>query len=78
METKQKFSIEVENIPGDEIAERLWKEGAIAARAANFYSYAQDVYEKPNVYRISLVHYNTHEEIKIFLKTLDEIARNNR
>ncbi|MHA1198841.1 MAG: aminotransferase class V-fold PLP-dependent enzyme [Candidatus Heimdallarchaeaceae archaeon] len=69
------FSIEVDNIPGDEVAKYLWKEGAIAARAANFYSYAQDVYQKPNVYRISLVHYNTYEEIKIFLKSLNEIVR---
>lgn len=68
------FSIEVDNIPGDEIAQRLWKEAGIAARAANFYSYAQDVYNQPNVYRISLVHYNTHEEIRIFLKALNEIV----
>jgi cysteine desulfurase family protein (TIGR01976 family) len=70
------FSIEVEDIPGEEIAKRLWKEAGIAARAGHFYSYAQDVYDKPRVYRISLVHYNTHEEIKLFLKTLNNIVMN--
>ena len=67
------FSIEVDNIPGEELAKRLWKEAGIAARAGHFYSYAQDIYEKPKVYRISLVHYNTQEEIKTFLKALNDI-----
>ena len=68
------FSIEVDGIPGEELAKRLWKEAGIAARAGHFYSYAQDVYEKPKVYRISLVHYNTQKEIKIFLKALNDIV----
>ncbi len=68
------FSIEVENVPGEEIAKHLWKEAGIAARADHFYSYAQDVYKKPKVYRISLVHYNTHEEIQAFLKALNDIV----
>jgi cysteine desulfurase family protein (TIGR01976 family) len=69
------FSLEVDNISGEELAIRLWKEGAIAARAGHFYSYAQDIYNKPKVYRISLVHYNTIEEVKIFLKALNEICK---
>ncbi|TFG11018.1 aminotransferase class V-fold PLP-dependent enzyme [Candidatus Heimdallarchaeota archaeon] len=68
------FSIEIDNVSGDEIAKRLWKDAGIAARAGHFYSYAQDIYNKPKVYRISLVHYNTHEEIKIFLKALNNIV----
>jgi len=68
------FSIEMDKIPGEEIALDLWKEAGIAARAGHFYSYAQDIYQKPKVYRISLVHYNTHEEIKLFLKALNNIA----
>ena len=67
------FSIEIEGIPGEEIAQRMWKQAGIAARAGHFYSYAQDVYNKPKVYRISLVHYNTHDEIKVFLKALKNI-----
>lgn len=72
------FSIEVENISGEELAARLWKEGAIAARAGHYYSYAQDVYNKPKIYRISLVHYNTLEEVNTFLKTLNEICKKTR
>ncbi len=68
------FSFEVANVPEDVIVARLWKEGGIAARAGNYYSYAQDVYNKPNINRISLVHYNTLEEVKIFLQALKSIA----
>ena len=69
------FSFEVENVPEEEVVKRLWKEGGIAARAGHYYSYAQDIYNKQNIIRISLVHYNTIEEISIFLKTLDSICK---
>jgi cysteine desulfurase family protein (TIGR01976 family) len=71
------FSFEVENIPEEEVALRLWKEGEIAARSGHYYSLAQDVYNKQKIVRISLVHYNTLEEVKIFLKTLNEICKIN-
>jgi len=67
------FSFEVENITEDEIVTRLWNEGGIAARSGHYYSYAQEVYNKPKIIRISLVHHNTFEEIVIFLKTLNAI-----
>ncbi len=70
------FSFEVANIPEEEVVTRLWKEGGIAARAGHYYSYAQDVYKKPKIIRISLVHYNTFEEISTFLKTLNKIIKN--
>ncbi|MCG3219811.1 MAG: aminotransferase class V-fold PLP-dependent enzyme, partial [Candidatus Heimdallarchaeota archaeon] len=63
------FSFEVENVPEEEVTLRLWKEGGIAARSGHYYSLAQDVYNKQKIVRISLVHYNTLEEVKIFLKT---------
>ncbi len=69
------FSFEVENIPEEEVVNRLWKEGGIAARAGHYYSYAQDIYNKQKIIRISLVHYNTIEEIRLFLKTLDSICK---
>ena len=68
------FSFKVENIPDTEVVTRLWKEGAIASRASNFYSYARHVYNQPTVVRISLVQYNTVEEIRGFLKTLNKIC----
>lgn len=68
------FAFSVDNKPHEEVIERLWKEGGIATRAANFYSYALEVYNQLNVIRISLVHYNTIEEIRIFLKTLNAIC----
>ena len=71
------FSFEVENVPEEEVALRLWKEGGIAARSGHYYSLAQDVYNKQKIVRISLVHYNTLEEVKIFLKTLNEICKAN-
>ena len=68
------FSFEVENVPHDEVITRLWKEGGIATRAGHFYSHAQEVYNKQKITRISLVHYNSLEEIKIFLRTLNNIC----
>ena len=68
------FSFAVENIPHQEVNERLWKEGGIAMRAGNFYSYAQEVYDQLEILRFSLVHYNTKEEIRTFLTTLNSIC----
>jgi selenocysteine lyase/cysteine desulfurase len=68
------FSFAVENIPHQQVNERLWKEGGIAMRAGNFYSYAQEVYEQLEILRFSLVHYNTVEEVQTFLKTLNAIC----
>ena len=42
------FSFEVENILEEEVVNRLWKEGGIAARAGHYYSYAQDIYNISN------------------------------
>lgn len=70
------FSFAVENIPHEEVVNRLWNEGGIAARAGNFYSYAQEVYNQLNIIRISLVHYNTIKEVRVFLKILNTICKN--
>ncbi|HUT79759.1 MAG TPA: aminotransferase class V-fold PLP-dependent enzyme [Candidatus Bathyarchaeia archaeon] len=68
------FSFAVGNVPHEKVVERLWKEGGIALRAGNFYSYAQEVYNQMNIIRISLVHYNTKEEVSNFLKILNTIC----
>ena len=68
------FAFAVEGVPHANVVERLWKEGGIAARAGNFYSYAQEVFNQLEIIRISLVHYNTVEEVKTFLKTLNSIC----
>lgn len=68
------FAFSVDNIPHEEVINHLWQEGGIATRAGNFYSYAQEVYNQLNVIRISLAHYNTIEEVRLFLKTLNTIC----
>ncbi|MBY9000038.1 MAG: aminotransferase class V-fold PLP-dependent enzyme [Candidatus Heimdallarchaeota archaeon] len=68
------FSFEVEGIEGEEVARRLWEEGNIAARSGHFYSLAQDVHNKQKVVRISLVQYNTLEEVRTFLIVLKKIC----
>jgi len=68
------FSFDVEGISGEEVAKRLWDEGRIAARSGHFYSIAQDLHKKQTVIRISLVQYNTLEEVRIFLKSLKSIS----
>jgi selenocysteine lyase/cysteine desulfurase len=69
------FSFLVDGIPDNEVVKRLWTEGAIALRASSFYSYsAENVYNKPAMIRLSLVQYNTIEEIRDFLQTLNTIC----
>jgi len=68
------FAFKVKNISDDEIVNRLWTEGGIATRTENYYSRAVEPYNQKRMIRISLVHYNTLEEIGIFLKTLNEIC----
>ena len=68
------FSFELNNISEGEVVKRLW-EGGIAARSGHYYSHAQEIYKKTKIIRISLVHYNTLEEIKVFLKILNNIRK---
>jgi selenocysteine lyase/cysteine desulfurase len=69
------FSFKVKGVPDDEVVERLWTKGAIAARAEDFYSRGLKSYSQQKMIRISLVHYNTPEEVAGFLRTMDEICR---
>ena len=69
------FAFELDNIAEGEVVKRLWEEGGIAARSGHYYSHAQEVYNKTKIIRISLVHYNTVEEIRTFLKALNEIRK---
>jgi len=68
------FAFKVENIPDDKVVRRLWTEGGIATRAEDFYSRALESYNQQTMIRISLVHYNTLEEVSLFLKTLNKIC----
>jgi len=72
------FAFKVENIRDDKVVDRLWTEGGIATRAEDFYSRALESYNKQTMIRISLVHYNTLEEIGAFLKTLSKICESER
>ncbi len=69
------FSFNVDNMADEEVVKRLWTQGGIAARAEHYFSYAQDVLNQPSIVRISLVHHNTLDEIRIFLKTLNTICQ---
>jgi len=68
------FAFKVENMSDDKVVRRLWTEGGIATRAEDYYSRALESYNQQTMIRISLVHYNTLEEISIFLKTLNKIC----
>jgi len=69
------FAFKVENVSDEEVVARLWTEGGIATRSEDFYSRALESYNQRTMLRISLVHYNTLEEIGAFLKTLNEICK---
>ncbi|MGD8505739.1 MAG: aminotransferase class V-fold PLP-dependent enzyme [Candidatus Bathyarchaeota archaeon] len=68
------FAFKVENISDDKVVSRLWTEGGIATRTEDFYSRVLESYSQQAMIRISLVHYNTLEEVGVFLKTLNEIC----
>jgi len=69
------FAFKVENKPDEKVVDRLWTDGGIATRAEDFYSRAVESYNQKTMIRISLVHYNTLQEIGVFLKTLDEVCK---
>ncbi len=69
------FAFKVEDKPDKEVVDRLWTDGGIAARAEDFYSRVMESYNQQTMIRISLVHYNTLQEIAIFLETLNEICK---
>jgi selenocysteine lyase/cysteine desulfurase len=69
------FSFKLENMPDQRAVEHLWTKHRIALRADNFYSRVPEVYDVPTMIRISLVHYNTPEEVEMLLKGLDELDK---
>jgi len=69
------FSFKLENVPDQDVVERLWTRHGIALRAENFYSRVPEVYGVSSMIRVSLVHYNTREEIRRLLKGIDELDR---
>jgi selenocysteine lyase/cysteine desulfurase len=68
------FSFIVDGVPNEDVIKHIWEKGGIATRAENFYSYAVEVFKQKKVNRISLVQYNTMDEVKVFLKTLNTIC----
>jgi selenocysteine lyase/cysteine desulfurase len=69
------FSFKLENIPDQRAVEDLWTKHHIALRSDNFYSRVPEIYDVPTMIRVSLVHYNTPEEVEMLLKGLDELDR---
>lgn len=69
------FAFKVQGIPDQEVVERLWNKYGIALRAEDFYSRVHGVYDAPTMIRISLVHYNTMEEVSQLLRALGELDR---
>jgi selenocysteine lyase/cysteine desulfurase len=67
------FSFKLQNMSDQAVVEHLWTKHAIALRADNFYSRVPEVYGVPAMIRISLVHYNTPEEVGRLLKGLSEL-----
>lgn len=69
------FAFKVKNTPDEDVVDRLWRDGGIAARAENFYSRVLESYNQKTMIRISLVHYNTLDEVGAFLKNIDKICK---
>lgn len=69
------FSFRLQNISDQAVVEHLWTRHGIALRADNFYSRVPEVYDVPTMIRVSLVHYNTPEEIRRLLKGISELDK---
>ena len=73
------FCFNLKNIPPAVLASKLGAKG-IAVRDGHMYSprlmRRLGVSPDSGVVRTSLVHYNTHEEIRLFLRAVEEIASN--
>lgn len=67
------FSFKVRNKPDSEVVSRLWSEG-VASRSEDFYSRAVEYYGEKAMVRISLVHYNSLDEVAQFLKVMNTIC----
>ena len=67
------FSFKVRNKSDSEVVSRLWSEG-VASRSEDFYSRALESYGEKAMIRISLVHYNSIDEIALFLKAMNKVC----
>jgi selenocysteine lyase/cysteine desulfurase len=67
------FSFKVRNKSDSEVVSRLWSEG-VASRSEDFYSRALETYGEKAMVRISLVHYNSIDEVALFLKVINKVC----
>ena len=67
------FSFKVRNKSDSEVVSRLWREG-VASRSEDFYSRALETYGEKTMVRISLVHYNSIDEVALFLKAMNKVC----
>jgi len=69
------FAFKLQNMQDQDVVERLWTKHGIALRAEDYYSRVPRVYDVATMIRVSLVHYNTREEIGELLKAINELDR---
>jgi selenocysteine lyase/cysteine desulfurase len=69
------FAFEMTNLPGKEAERILVEEHNIAMRSMLYWSMAEDFFGISYPLRASLVHYNTPEDVTLFLKAVREMAK---
>lgn len=69
------FAFKLENVPDQEVVQRLWIRHGIALRADDYYSRVPRLYGVSTMIRASLVHYNTPEEVGKLLNAVDELSK---
>ena len=72
------FAFKVKGMQDEEVVNRLWTDGGIASRSEDFYSRALESYSQKTMIRVSLVHYNTLDEVEQFLRALERICESSR
>ena len=69
------FAFSFNNLSGAEAEKRFVEEYNIAIRSIEYWSMAEEFFNINFLLRASLVHYNTLEEVKIFLEAAERISK---
>jgi selenocysteine lyase/cysteine desulfurase len=68
------FAFSIDGLTGKEVERKLVEEHGIAMRSMKYWSMSEDFFGFELPLRASLVHYNTLEEVRMFLKAVKDIA----
>ena len=69
------FAFKVSGHEDIDVAKYLWDKHNVALRFGDLWNMSTKLYNVPTMIRASLVHYNTEQEVLLFLQGLNELAK---